>query len=207
MLFSIIIILINLVLTFFCFFIPSKVGRKSTGLIVSLIFLFVQILLFFTNDIFIFYGHFLILLFQFIFLIYWILRYFHKPKLGIIITSLVISFIVYIFLSPWIEDWLYGKKEVNYALNFIQLNLKDDYEIIENEIIGFNDYYETFTLKISENDTKLLKERVFKKAQINQLNKLELDFNSSRETKNGTFHFVVTLDTNSNHLSYVGSNE
>jgi hypothetical protein len=205
--FFISIILVNLVLTFFCFYIPSKVSRKISGLIISITFLFIQILLLFTNGIYIFYGNILILIFQIIILTYWVLRYFQKPKLGIIISSIVISFFVYIVLSPWIEDWLYGKEEVNYALNFIHINLKDDYEIIENEITGLSDYYETFTLQISKNDTKLLQNKAFKNAKINQLNILELDFHSSRETKNGTFHFVVTLDTINNYLSYTGSDE
>ena len=207
MLFSISVILVNLVLTFFCFYIPSKVSRKRSGLIISFTFLFIQILLLFTNGIFIFYGNILILIFHIIILTYWVLRYFQKPKLGIIISSIVISFFVYIVLSPWIEDWLYGKEEVNYALNFIHIKLKDDYEIIENEITGLSDYYETFTLQISKNDTKLLQNKAFKNAKINQLNILELDFHSSRETKNGTFHFLVTLDTINNYLSYTGSNE
>lgn len=79
---------------------------------------------------------------------------------GLILSSIVGLFFIYIVFSMFFEDKLFSKDEAKNLLEKQNIILNDDFEISENKSIsGIGDYYHTFTLKISEADkTKIVME-------------------------------------------------
>lgn len=75
----------------------------------------------------------------------------HK-KAGIVIASfLVLIVLVPAFLMIF-ESELYWKSDAINDLDEIGISLMDDFEILENEIVGSIDYYQTTKLLISSRD-------------------------------------------------------
>lgn len=58
-------------------------------------------------------------------------------------------------MQPQISDWTFSKKE-----GYLNIELKDDFRILRNEAGGFRDYYETFTLKLPDNDFSLISQTI-----------------------------------------------
>lgn len=72
---------------------------------------------------------------------------------GIILSSIVGLFFIYIVFSMFFEDQLFSKNDAKKALREQNIILNDDFEISENKSMsGIGDYYHTFTLKISRAD-------------------------------------------------------
>ncbi|WP_425391892.1 hypothetical protein [Ekhidna sp.] len=90
------------------------------------------------------------------FLAFWLPKRKGRRKLGIflgILTFLITTFPVTSFL---IEDYWFFKSDVTQTLAKHDFHLEDDFEILEHEIIGLRDYYEQFTIEISEKDKQQL---------------------------------------------------
>lgn len=144
----------------------------------------------------------------------------------IILTSISIL----ILMQPWIDDWTFDKKDVRKVLSSHKIEIHDDFKILKNQSGGFRDYYETFTIKLSDNDFDKLARKIktsqhfkghftdyrnmptadIKKADTVDFengNFLEREYFSSQAQNNGTFHFRFQLDKKSKELSYVGSDE
>ena len=214
-----------------CFLFPFKSGHKTTGLIVSLILgLTITLTLVLHLDFLIIFIWPIIVVFQIVFIIYWIFRVYGKRRLGTIIALILAVIFILIAMQPWISDWTFNKKDVRKILLFHGFELKDDFKILRNESGGFRDYYETFTIKLSDKDYQQIVSRIKTsknyKGLFPDLTKQEpmadyknhdtVDFETnynfereywSKQTRdNGTFHFRFQL-SKTEELNYIGSDE
>jgi len=94
-----------------------------------------------------------------IFLSYWIPKIWGYKKAGKIIAGVVSVCFLIFFIKVYIDDYLFFKGD---ALEFLaeqNIDLKDDFEIIEHKQVGTVDYYRRFELLISKPDKqRLIKE-------------------------------------------------
>lgn len=77
-----------------------------------------------------------------------------------LVTASILALIVLVpaFLMTF-ESELYTKSEAKKELNRIEISLENDFEIIENEIVGMPEYYQTTNLLISCSDrAKIIEE-------------------------------------------------
>ena len=218
-------------LTFLCFLIPYKCGEKSTGQLAGIILgVLITLTLLGNLDFLVIFIFLVIIIFQLIFITYWTLRLFGKRRAGKIIALILTGIFLLILFSPWISDWIYNKQDVRKVLSFHGIELNDDFKILENESGGFRDFYETFTIKISDNDFYNISQKIktsknykgFFKDYYNlpssdyksndtidfeTPNFYEREYFSSKEMNNGTFHFRFQLDKQNKELDYTGSDE
>lgn len=101
----------------------------------------------------------IILLFGFFFLlfvviIYYILSQSRYQRTAITILSIFIILILYLFNLNTIDEIFYFKSDAKNDLMLVNLYLKDDFQIIENNVEGFPERYQKTILKISEEDKK-----------------------------------------------------
>ena len=171
-----------------------------------------------------------IVIFQLIFIVYWTFRLFSRKKAGLIITGFLTVGFLLILLQPWISDRRFSKKDARKTLLFHGIELKDDFKILKNESGGFRDFYETFTLKISDDDFNNISERIKTSKNYKGLftdytklpsadyqnydtlnnetpNRFAREYFSKQKMNNGTYHFRMQLDKQSRELSYIGSDE
>jgi len=159
--FTIIFNLILFGLSFLCFLLPYKSGRKTTGLTAGLIFASIVIFALVTNlDFFVVFIWLIVLATQIIFITYWAFRLWGKPKLGTISVVILSTTLLLIVMQPWISDWTFSKKDARELLLNHGLELKDDFKILENESGGLRDFYHTFALKISDADYEQIIKRI-----------------------------------------------
>jgi energy-coupling factor transporter transmembrane protein EcfT len=95
---------------------------------------------------------FVFILIIFTIIIYFVLKKFGYPKLAIIISSILIFIVLNIIFVNSIDETMYFKSDAKEDLKIVNLYLKDDFEIIENKVIGFPERYQKTILKISEAD-------------------------------------------------------
>ena len=219
-------------LTGLCFFLPYKGGQKSIGLTVSLILGFLLTLTLIGNlDFFLVVIWLVILCFQIVFLIYWVFRLWGRKKAGTVITTIIIFFLLFIVLEPWISDWTFSKKNAKNILSQHGFYLKDDFKIIKNESGGLRDYYHIFTIEISDSDYQSIADKIRSaksyKGVLTDLAKqlprdiyktkdtlnfesnyhIEREFYTKKRMDDGTFHFRFRLSKTNKELQYIGSNE
>jgi hypothetical protein len=218
-------------LTFFCFYVPISCGNKETGKLVGLILGVLITLLLIANADFPFIFILpLIFVFQIIFLIYWSLRKLGKQRTGKVLVYVLTTAFILLLMSPWIEDWTYSKKDVRKVLSFHNIDLKDNFKILKNESGGFRDFYETFTIKLSDNDfnriSNMIKTSPHYKGYFKDYSNtpelhydgnetidfetddfVEREYITDDKMNNGTYHFHFQLDKKDKELSYIGSDE
>lgn len=218
-------------LTLLCFFIPFSKGQRKTGYIVGgTLGVLITLTLIGNLDflvIFIWPG---IVIFQIIFISYWAFRVYNRKITGqVIATVLTIAFLL-LLMQPWISDWTFNKENVRKILVFHNLELRDEFKILENKAGGFRDSYETFTLKLSDNDFNRISQTIKTSKNFKGLftdysnlptaeykttdtidfetnHYIEREYWTSTKMENGTCHFKFQLDKKSKELSYIGSNE
>gem|GEM_PF-894081 len=218
-------------LSFICFFIPFKKGKHQTGYIAGGTLAFITTLTLIGNlDFLAIFIWPVIIMFQIIFISYWTFTAFNKRKTGLVIsTILTIGFLLFI-IQPWISDWTYSKKDATKILSFHNIELKDDFKILKNEAGGVRDYYEKFTLKLSDNDFNRISQTIKTSnnykghfADFTNLpladyktndtidfetdNHFEREYWTNKKMENGTFHFRFQLDKKDKVLSYIGSHD
>jgi len=151
--FTIIATLILYGLTFLCFFIPFKKEQRQTAYITAgTLAVIITLTLIGNLDFLVIFIWPVIIMFQIIFISYWTFTAFNKKKTGLVLSTILTIGFLLLIMQPWISDWTFSKKDVTKILSFHNLELKDDFKILKNEAGGFRDYYETFTLKLSDND-------------------------------------------------------
>lgn len=94
----------------------------------------------------------LLLSFGIVYFSYWIPKKFENKKLGFILFRILILGIVLLILAFIFNDSLFFKSDVKEYLSFQNIELKDEFQIKDNESSGFRDYYHKFELEISESD-------------------------------------------------------
>ena len=87
-------------------------------------------------------------------IIYLILKRYGKPKLGKIIASIILIIALCFLFMNQIDENLISNSDVNKDLKLANINLKDDFKIIKNEVIGFPERFQNTEIKITENDQK-----------------------------------------------------
>jgi len=108
------------------------------------------------NFTFIFLFIILIIVSGIIFLSYWIPKKMGYKKAGKIISGILIIGTIILSVSIYIDDYLFFKSDAIELLSEQNIELKYDFEIIENKSVGTVDYYHRFELLISESDKKRL---------------------------------------------------
>ena len=218
-------------LTLLCFFIPFKKGNRKTAYIVSATLgVLITLTLIGNLEFLVIFIWPIIIMFQLIFISYWAFNDFNKKKIGqVIATTLTIGFLILI-MEPWISDWIFTKKDATKILNSHNIKLKDDFKIQKNEAGGFRDYYETFTLKLSDNDFNRISQTIKTSKNYKGIFKnnsdlpsadykttdtidfetdklFEREYWTNPKRENGTYHFRFQLIKNTKELNYVGSDE
>jgi hypothetical protein len=228
---TIIISLILYGLTLLCFFIPFKKGQRQTGYLVGgTLGVLITLTLIGNLDFLVIFIWPVIVIFQIIFISYWTFRAYNRKKTGQAIAIVLIIAFLLLLMQPWISDWTFNKKDVRKILIFHNLELRDEFKILENEVGGFRDYYETFTLKLSDNDFNRISQKIKTsknyKGLFTDYSKIpsmdyktpdtvdfetdyyiEREYWTSTKMENGTYHFRFQLDKKSKELSYTGSDE
>lgn len=85
-------------------------------------------------------------------IIYFVLKENAKPKRGILFASLIVLFVALIIFMNNLDEVSYSKSDVKEDLKLANLVLKDDFEIIKNEVVGMPERSQKTELKISERD-------------------------------------------------------
>lgn len=218
-------------LTLLCFFIPFKQGQRRTAYIVSGALGFLITLTLIGNlDVLVILIWPIIVMVQIIFISYWALSVFNKKKTGLVIGTILTMGFLLLIMQPWISDWTFSKKDAAKILRFHNIELIDDFKIIKNEAGGLKDYYETFTLKLSDNDFNRISQAIKTSKNYKGLftdysnfpsahrkttdtidfetdNHFEREYWTSTKMENGTYHFRFQLDKKNKELTYVGSDE
>jgi hypothetical protein len=126
------------------------------------------------------------------FLFYYTPKKLGYPKVGIVLASIVGLFFIYVTITDIYADELFSKSDAEQLLIGQDIELNDDFELVQNEsMTAIGDYYHTFTLKITKKD----KERIIKEIQASKnfhLNKplephsmdREDYYNGSKQIKN-----------------------
>jgi hypothetical protein len=109
-----------------------------------------------------------------IYLGYWIPKKMGKRKIGILISRILAIGIVLMILSFIFEDNLFFKSDAKEFLAKQQIELKDDFKILENKSGGFMDYYHRFKLEISDKDKNRLIDKIT--SEQNYVDKIQNNF-------------------------------
>ena len=229
--FTIIATLILYGLTFLCFFIPFKKEQRQTAYITAgTLAVIITLTLIGNLDFLVIFIWPVIIMFQIIFISYWTFTAFNKKKTGLVLSTILTIGFLLLIMQPWISDWTFSKKDVTKILSFHNLELKDDFKILKNEAVGFRDYYETFTLKLSDNDFNRISQTIktsknykghftdysnlpsadYKTTDTIDFetdNHFEREYWTNKKMENGTYHFRFQLDKKDKELSYIGSDE
>lgn len=217
-------------LAFLCFLIPFLNGQKQTGIVIGAGVGLLIISTFTNADYLSIVIWPIVLVFQIIFLTYWTFKTFRLKKTGQIAAAVLTIGAILLVMQPWIADWTFNKKDVRKILAYHNLELKESFEILKNESGGFRDYYEMFTLKISDSDFNRIAKTIktsknykgfftdyanlplathnsFDTVDFETENHLEREYFTNEKMENGTYHFRLQLDKRSKELSYIGSDE
>lgn len=209
-----ILFLVLYLLSIVCLVIASLNNRNTLGVIVCITLCVILTFILASQNPFLFpYLMLFVLVFQFIFIIYWILRYYNQKKIAFVFFTFSIISLLFIVFQPWISDFLFDKKDVREILKFHKLELNDDFKIIKNKTEeGLADYYQTFTIKISNQDLDSISKKIKflnlkKESSLKVDNSRYYEYYSQNKMENGTYHFVISLNKEKKELSYVGSDE
>ena len=119
-------------------------------------------------------------------IIYVILKRNGKPKLGILIATLLVVFVALMIFMNTIDQTSYSKSDAKKDLKLANLVLENDFEITKNEVIGMPERFQKTELKISESDKIRIIDEIkngksFKKSKkMRVLYELMLNENSPR---------------------------
>lgn len=218
-------------LTFLCYFIPFKKGHRLTGYIIGgILGVIITLTLIGNLDFLVIFIWPIIIMFQIIFISYWTFISFDRKKTGLVIATILTIGFLLLIMQPWIYDWTFSKKDATKILGLHNIELKDEFKISKNEAGGFRDYYETFTLKLSDNDFNRISHTIQNsknyKGQFKDYSNLptadykttdtidfetdnhfEREYWTNKKLENGTCPFRFQLDKKTKELNYIGSDE
>jgi len=112
------------------------------------------------------------------FLYYRAPRQFPYPKTAKAIAVLIGIVLITITVLVIFEDKLFSKRDVRKVLTKVNVNLTDEFKIIENRSTSAaGDYFHTFLLEISERDKQLIIDQIKSAAKFKELNAATGDTN------------------------------
>ena len=220
-------------LTAICFYLPYKNNSKITAWTVSIVLgLLISWTIIADLDFLVIFIWPIILIFQTIFLSFWIFQSRGRRKIGVIVSSFITFSFLLLVMQPWISDLTFNSNDAKEIMQYHGFELTDDIDLIKNESGGFRDYYHTFTIKISQADHNRITKEIRRSKDFYRYETLELigklptvdwktndtmnyetkahyvrEYYSDKKMKDGTFHFRFYLSKNTNELEYIGSNE
>jgi hypothetical protein len=121
------------------------------------------------------YGIFILIILSFCApIIYIFLRKKGKPKLGMLIASIIILFVISCYFTNDIDQTLYSKSDVKMDLKMSNLYLKDDFEILKNKVDGMPERFQDTEIQITETDKERIISEIkngknFKKSQKSRI--------------------------------------
>ena len=125
-----------------------------------------------------------------IYLSYWVPKKMGKRKVGVQISRILTFGIILFVLSIIFEDKLFFKSDAEKYLGEQNIELKDEYIILENKSGGFMDYYHKFELGISFADKKRIINKI--KSEKNYVEGISensyLPINTGSRYKGDTIH-------------------
>ena len=182
--------------TFFTLYLPYINDSPKLGLCVSLLSLtIVFIALVFGINVFSIYILFFVFVAQLIFIIHWIFIHFKMKKFAYFITISILSTITYFFSNTYIKEFFFNKKQAKNILAQHNIELNDDFKILDYKLYEFFDFSETFELKISENDFNRLSNEIKTSNHFSNYAKDKLDMeevsNSNIDTSDYETSFAI----------------
>lgn len=126
------------------------------------------------------------------FLFYWIPKNFGYNKIGIILSSSVGLFFIFLTISSVFEDELFSKRDAEKLLKEQNITLNEDFKILKNESMSsIGDYYHKFTLNISNKDKhnvilsiKSAKNFISKPDSLIEITKTTDRYSGNKQTQN-----------------------
>lgn len=85
-------------------------------------------------------------------IIFFVLKKNGRPKLGLLIASIIILIVLFFYFTNDIDQKLYSKFDVKMDLKLANLYLKDDFEILNNKVDGMPERFQFTEIRITEND-------------------------------------------------------
>lgn len=76
----------------------------------------------------------------------------HKTKIGLLISLPIFIIIIYCLFINNFDELLISKSDVRSDLKNANIILNEDFEILENSVVGFPERFQKTKLRISEND-------------------------------------------------------
>ncbi len=197
---------ILLTLIFICFYLPYKKGNPKTAIITSVVLFSYFVLCEVKFEaIFLIIFLFPLFLFCIVFITYWLLNFLGLKKIGAFASIGLTIIFVLLSASPWIEDWLFSNKDAKEILLENDIYLSKDFEVISNEKGGMRDYFQTFTLKISDEDYNKIKKDILKKS-VGVYNKRTSNQDSPNVFYENKNNFVIDKykgSSNENEFSHI----
>lgn len=129
-------------------------------------------------------------------------------------------------MSPWISDWTFSKNDARKLLAKHNIELRDDFKILNNESGGFLDYAHTLEIQISDFDKSKIENLIreskgflgtidlnndfiyanhytFKKLNYETENSLNREYYIKEPMEDGTIHYHFQLSKTENELQYI----
>ncbi|MCA4777813.1 hypothetical protein [Empedobacter stercoris] len=103
-----------------------------------------------------------------------------KSKIGIIIPILFFLFVGFLFSLNYIDENTISNEDVKNDLQVINLNLKDTFKILENDVSGMPERYQKTKIEISNADKQKLIEEIINSKNYEDL-KTEEDIKKNSE--------------------------
>lgn len=97
-------------------------------------------------------GFFVLIFLLIIFVLLLIRALRKKSKIGIIVYSIILISLLSLLFINEIDEISYSKSDAKKDLQLANLFLKDDFEIVKNDVIGMPERFQETELKISEPD-------------------------------------------------------
>jgi len=79
-----------------------------------------------------------------------------KSKLGIIVSSSLILFLIAILFMNQIDQITHSKSDVREDLKLAKIELNDDFQIVENKVYGMPERFQETKIKITASDLRRL---------------------------------------------------
>lgn len=104
---------------------------------------------------------------------YLVLKHYGYKKTGIVVSIILALLVITPVFVTVFESQFYFKSNARDDLGIADIVLKDDFEIENNDIMGFPDYYQDTKLMISDNDRNTIIDKIKKNKNFKKLSSEE----------------------------------
>jgi len=75
-----------------------------------------------------------------------------KSKVGLGCSTVILIFVILVFSANSIDEIMLDKEDIRNDLKFLNVELSEDFEILDNKITGMPEFFQETELKISNKD-------------------------------------------------------